>query len=77
MFGTLASEVQWFLPHCSLALHLALILCNFAQPQPLQIVEVINERKLAQTLSGFIDQIFDKALTETHFAELYADLVAA
>ena len=43
----------------------------------LQIAEVINERKLAITLSGFINQIFDKALTETHFAELYADLVAA
>ena len=27
----------------------------------LQIVEVINERKLAITLSGFINQIFDKA----------------
>lgn len=26
-----------------------------------QIVEVINERKLAKTLSGFINQIFDKA----------------
>lgn len=24
-----------------------------------------------------MQQIFDKALTETHFAELYADLVAA
>ena len=46
-------------------------------PCPLQIAEVINERKLAITLSGFINQIFDKALTETHFAELYADLVAA
>jgi hypothetical protein len=42
-----------------------------------QIVDVINERKLAKTLSGFINQIFDKALTETHFAELYADLVAS
>ena len=45
-------------------------------PTP-QIIDVINERKLAKTLSGFINQIFDKALTETHFAELYADLVAA
>lgn len=44
---------------------------------PSQIIDVINERKLAKTLSGFINQIFDKALTETHFAELYADLVAA
>jgi hypothetical protein len=43
----------------------------------MQIVDVINERKLAKTLSGFINQIFDKALTETHFAELYADLVAS
>jgi hypothetical protein len=41
-----------------------------------QIVEKINERKKAITLSGFIDQIFDKALAETTFAELYADLVA-
>lgn len=30
-------------------------------PPALQIVEVINERKLAITLSGFINQIFDKA----------------
>ena len=42
-----------------------------------QIVEKINERKKAKTLSGFIDQIFDKALIETTFAELYANLVAA
>ena len=42
-----------------------------------QIVEVINERKKAITLRGFIDQIFDKALIETTFAELYAKLVAA
>ncbi|KAI3424276.1 hypothetical protein D9Q98_009630 [Chlorella vulgaris] len=49
---------------------------NFAKITA-QMIDVINERKLAQTLSGFINQIFDKALTETHFAELYADLVAA
>jgi translation initiation factor 4G len=41
-----------------------------------QIIAKITERKKAQTLSGFIDQIFDKALAETTFAELYADLVA-
>lgn len=41
-----------------------------------QIVEKINERKKAKTLMGFIDQIFDKALRETTFAELYADLVS-
>jgi len=40
-----------------------------------QIIDKINERKKAVTLQGFIDQIFDKALTETNFAELYADLV--
>lgn len=27
-----------------------------------------------QTLEGFINQIFDKALTETTFAEMYANL---
>lgn len=41
-----------------------------------QIIDKINERKKAITLQGFIDQIFDKALTETTFAELYADLVS-
>jgi len=41
-----------------------------------QIIEKINERKKAKTLSGLIDQIFDKALIETTFAELYAKLVA-
>ena len=46
-------------------------------PSPLQIVDKINERKKAQTLVGFIDQIFDKALIETTFAQLYANLVAA
>ena len=43
----------------------------------MQIVDTINERKKANTLRGFIDQIFDKALIETTFAELYAKLVAA
>lgn len=42
-----------------------------------QIIDKINERKKAKTLSGFIDQIFDKALIETTFAELYAKLVAS
>ncbi len=42
-----------------------------------QIIEKINERKKAKTLSGFINQIFDKALIETTFAELYAKLVAS
>jgi len=42
-----------------------------------QIIEKIKEREKAKTLSGFIDQIFDKALTETTFAELYAKLVAS
>jgi hypothetical protein len=41
-----------------------------------QIVDKINERKKAKTLQGFINQIFDKALKETTFAELYADLVS-
>lgn len=41
-----------------------------------QIVDKINERKKAKTLRGFIDQIFDKALAETTFSELYASLVA-
>lgn len=41
-----------------------------------QIVDKINERKKAKTLQGFIDQIFDKALIETTFSELYANLVA-
>lgn len=41
-----------------------------------QIIDKINERKKAKTLSGFIDQIFDKALSETTFSELYASLVA-
>jgi translation initiation factor 4G len=41
-----------------------------------QIIAKINERKKAKTLSAFIDQIFDKALVETTFAELYAKLVA-
>ena len=42
-----------------------------------QIIDKINERKKAKTLSGFIGQIFDKALTETTFSELYARLVAS
>lgn len=42
-----------------------------------QITEKINERKKAKTLVGFIDQIFDKALIEITFAQLYANLVAA
>lgn len=49
-------------------------------PAPLpceKIVDKINERKKAQTLVGFIDQIFDKALIEVTFAQLYANLVAA
>jgi len=41
-----------------------------------QIVEKIKERGMAVTLQGFIDQIFDKALIEFNFAELYARLVA-
>ena len=41
-----------------------------------QIVAKINERKKAKTLMGFINQIFDKALAESTFAELYADLVS-
>ena len=41
-----------------------------------QIVEQIKERGMAVTLQGFIDQIFDKALIEFNFAELYARLVA-
>ena len=41
-----------------------------------QIVAKFNERKKAQTLYGFIDQIFDKALIETTFSELYANLVS-
>ena len=41
-----------------------------------QIVDKINERKKAGTLVGFIDQIFDKALIEVTFAQLYANLVA-
>ena len=41
-----------------------------------QIIEKINERKKAVTLQGLIDQIFDKALLETTFSELYANLVA-
>lgn len=40
-----------------------------------QIVAQIDERKRAATLQSFIDQIFDKALTETSFSELYASLV--
>lgn len=48
---------------------------NFAKITA-QIIDKINERKKAKTLQGFIDQIFDKALTETTFAELYADLVS-
>lgn len=41
-----------------------------------QIIDKINEKKKAKTLMGFINQIFDKALRETTFAELYADLVS-
>lgn len=41
-----------------------------------QIIAKINERKKAKTLQGFINQIFDKALKETTFAELYANLVS-
>jgi translation initiation factor 4G len=41
-----------------------------------QIIEKIDEGKKAITLRGFIDQIFDKALSETTFSELYASLVA-
>lgn len=36
-------------------------LCATSPHTRTQIVEVINERKLAKTLSGFINQIFDKA----------------
>lgn len=42
-----------------------------------QIVVEIKEREKAKTLQGFIDQIFDKALIETTFSELYANLVAS
>jgi hypothetical protein len=41
-----------------------------------QIIAKINEKQKAKTLMGFINQIFDKALRETTFAELYADLVS-
>ena len=40
-----------------------------------QIVATVDERKKARTLQSFIDQIFDKALTEVNFSELYASLV--
>jgi translation initiation factor 4G len=40
-----------------------------------QIIEEIQQRNKAVTLQGFIDQIFDKALIETTFSELYAELV--
>jgi translation initiation factor 4G len=41
-------------------------------PLKLQILEVgITHQK---TLEGLIDQIFDKALTETNFCEMYAQV---
>lgn len=43
-----------------LSLPWLLTLCHLLLTRT-QIVEVINERKLAKTLSGFINQIFDKA----------------
>lgn len=42
-----------------------------------RIVSTILEREQAQTLSGFIAQIFDKALSEPSFSEMYAGLVVA
>jgi translation initiation factor 4G len=48
---------------------------NFEKVLP-QMVEPIVSSGRAKTLQGFINQIFDKALTETTFAELYAKLVA-
>eukprot|EP00983_Pelagomonas_calceolata_P032468 1018373-Pelagomonas_calceolata.AAC.6 len=38
---------------------------------PLQIIEEVKITE-QQTLVGLIDKIFDKALTDTHFSELYA-----
>lgn len=41
--------------------------------------QIIEEVQITEqlTLEGLIDKIFDKALTDTHFSELYAKMCKA
>jgi len=46
---------------------------NLSMPQIIEEVQITEQL----TLEGLIDKIFDKALTDTHFSELYAKMCKA